>query len=115
MLGRLKNSEDFDRVRVLGRRWRGKYMALNAAPAESGTAETRIGYIASKSLGKAVQRNRARRLMREAARSLKDVIPPSWDVVLIAQPAIILEKARMQQVREELLWLMNKANIRKSP
>jgi ribonuclease P protein component len=91
---------------------------LNAAPADpnaSNTNETRIGYIASKSLGKAVQRNRARRLMREAARSLKDVIPPSWDVVLIAQPAIIQENARMQQVREELLWLMNKANIRKSP
>lgn len=118
MLGRLRRSEDFERVRAQGRRWRGKYLAMNAAPAEAGasnTNETRIGYIASKSLGKAVQRNRARRLMREAARSLNDVFPASWDVVLIAQPAIILENARMQQVREELLWLMNKANIRKSP
>jgi RNase P protein component len=53
--------------------------------------------------------------MREAARSLKDVIPSSWDVVLIAQPAIIHENARMQQVREELQWLLNKANIRKAP
>jgi ribonuclease P protein component len=118
MLGRLRRREEFERVRAQGRRWHGRYLALNAAPADpnaSNTNETRIGYIASKSLGKAVQRNRARRLMREAARSLKDVIPPSWDVVLIAQPAIIQENARMQQVREELLWLMNKANIRKSP
>ena len=113
MLGRLRGSEDFERVRAQGRRWRGKYLALNAAPAESNAAPTRIGYIASKSLGKAVQRNRARRLMREAARSLEKVIPSGWDVVLIAQPAIILEQARMQQVREELLWLLNKANIRK--
>lgn len=115
MLGRLRRSEDFERVRVQGRRWRGKFLALNAAPAESNTAPTRIGYIASKSLGKAVQRNRARRLMREATRNLEDSIPSSWDMVLIAQPAIILERARMQQVREELLWLLNKANIRKSP
>lgn len=113
MLGRLRRSEDFERVRAQGRRWRGKFLALNAAPAESNTAPTRIGYIASKSLGKAVQRNRARRLMREAARSLEEVIPSGWDVVLIAQPAIILEQARMQQVREELLWLLNKSNIRK--
>jgi ribonuclease P protein component len=118
MIGRLRRTEDFERVRAEGRRWRGKYLALNAAPAVSQAAdthETRIGYIASKSLGKAVQRNRARRLMREAARSLKDVIPSRWDVVLIAQPALIRENARMQQVREELLWLLNKANIRKSP
>ena len=117
MLGRLRRSEDFERVRAKGRRWRGKYLALNAAPAESNTSdinETRIGYIASKSLGNAVQRNRARRLMREAMRSLQEVITSSWDV-LIAQPAIILEHAQMQQVREELLWLMNKANIKKSP
>jgi ribonuclease P protein component len=118
MLGRLRRTEDFERVRAEGRRWRGKYLALNAAPAvsqASDTHETRIGYIASKSLGKAVQRNRARRLMREAARSLKDVIPSSWDMVLIAQPALIQENARMQQVREELQWLLNKANIRKAP
>ncbi len=115
MLGRLRRNEDFLRVRAQGRRWRGKFLALNAAPAESNTAQTRIGYIASKSLGNAVQRNRARRLMREATRSLQETIPPSWDVVLIAQPAIIAERARMQQVREELLWLLNKANIRTSP
>ena len=118
MLGRLRRSEDFERVRATGRRWRGRYLALNAAPAEaspSNTNETRIGYIAAKSLGNAVQRNRARRLMREAARSLQEVIPTRWDVVLIAQPAMIVEHAQMQQVREELLWLMNKANIKKSP
>lgn len=116
MLGRLRRSEDFERVRAKGRRWRGRFIALNAAPAESNAAnETRIGYIASKSLGNAVQRNRARRLMREAARSLQEIIPISWDVVLIAQPAIMVEHAQMQQVREELLWLMNKANIKKSP
>lgn len=115
MLGRLRRNEDFERVRAQGRRWRSKYLALNAAPAESNTAQTRIGYIASKSLGKAVQRNRAHRLMREAARSLEASIPPSWDVVLIAQPAIIAECAKMQQVREELQWLLNKANIRTSP
>jgi ribonuclease P protein component len=115
MLGRLRRSEEFERVRAQGRRWRGKRLALNAAPAESNAVETRIGYIASKSLGNAVQRNRARRLMREAARSLQEIIPPGWDVVLIAQPAMVQENAQMQQVREELLWLMNKANIKRSP
>ncbi len=112
MFGRLTRGDDFQRVREQGRRWRGKYCVLNAALAN--TPQTRIGYIASKSLGNAVQRNRARRLLREAARHLTDEIPQGWDIVLIAQTSIIKEHARMQHVRDELLWLLNKATIRKS-
>jgi len=115
MFGRLTKGADFQRVRDQGRRWRGRFCALNAArmPAvsDSNTPQTRIGYIASKSLGKAVQRNRARRLMRAAARALSDVIPDGWDIVLIAHGKIIEDKARMQQVRDDLLWLLNKSNI----
>jgi len=116
MAGRLTKGEDFQRVREQGKRWRGKFCALNAAQAQatnsSNTPQTRIGYIASKSIGNAIKRNRARRLMREAARHLKDKIPDGWDIVLIAHSSIIDEKARMQHVRDDLLWLFNKANIR---
>jgi len=121
MFGRLTKGEDFLRVREQGKRWRGKWCALNAAPAPSvpsNEAQTRIGYIASKSLGNAVNRNRARRLMREAARQLSDTIPNGWDIVLIAQTSMVADKTkrvRMQHVRDDLLWLLNKANIRKSP
>lgn len=115
MFGRLTKGEDFQRVREQGRRWRGKYCALNAARSaateNTNTAQTRIGYISAKSLGNAVNRNRARRLMREAARQLSDVIPDGWDIVLIAQQKIVEDKARMQQIRDDLLWLLNKANI----
>ena len=120
MTGRLTKGEDFQRVRDHGKRWRSRFCALNAAPRpipaqatdSSNTPQTRIGYIASKSLGNAVHRNRARRLMREAARHLKESIPDGWDIVLIAHASIIAEKARMQHVRDDLLWLFNKANIR---
>jgi ribonuclease P protein component len=98
-------------VRKEGARWRAKYCAINAARAASNEATTRIGYITTKSLGGAVQRNRARRVMREATRSLKETIPNGWDIVLIAQSPLIIEKARMQQVREDVLWLLNKAQI----
>lgn len=118
MVGRLTKGEDFLRVREQGKRWRGKWCVLNAAPAPSNEAQTRIGYIASKSLGNAVHRNRARRLMREATRQLSDTIPNGWDIVLIAQTSIFADKThkvRMQHLRDDLLWLLNKANIRKPP
>jgi ribonuclease P protein component len=116
MLGRLRKSEDFERVRRQGTRWRGRYCALSAArgPVEadgSNQPQTRVGYIASRSLGRAVRRNRARRLLREAIRHLSDLIVPGWDIVLIAQLPIVAERTRMQQVQEELLWLLNKAHL----
>lgn len=94
---------------MAGLRWRGRYCALNIAKAESNEAPTRVGYIAAKSVGGAVQRNRARRLMKEATRALAFHIPVGWDIVLIAQPSLITEEARMQQVQEDVLWLLNKA------
>jgi ribonuclease P protein component len=117
MIGRLRHSADFERVRTEGARWRGRYCTLNAAralsriPEESNAALTRIGYITSKRLGGAVVRNRARRLMREAVRTLSQAaeVPPGWDLVLIAQATIVDGHPRMQDVREEIRWLINKA------
>lgn len=119
-LGRLHKTAEFERVRKEGARWRGKLCALNAARALSfSTAQAsgaRVGLITSKVVGGAVQRNRARRLMREAVRALAaaEVLPAGWDLVLIAQKALGDKGVRMQHVREEILWLLTKANIAKS-
>jgi ribonuclease P protein component len=72
---------------------------------------TRVGYITTRRIGSAVQRNRARRLMRESMRLLEKSIQPSWDIVVIAQPAIAAPGVRMQDVRDELQWLLKRANL----
>jgi ribonuclease P protein component len=46
---------------------------------------SRFGVGAGRSLGGAVQRNRAKRRLRSALRSLAPVIPPGWDVLLLAR------------------------------
>jgi ribonuclease P protein component len=135
MLGRLSRSADFERIRVEGARWRGKYCALNAAraffisqpplpssagnmtaPAGSNIAISRIGYITSKRIGNAVQRNRARRVMRAAVQALDagGEVPDGWDCVLIAQPVITTEGAGMRQVRDELRWLFSKLTAQRA-
>jgi len=58
---------------------------------------TRLGVTASRRLGKAVTRNRARRLLREAARLSYPHIHPGWDLLLIARPALV--GARQPQVQ----------------
>lgn len=47
--------------------------------------------------------------MKEAVRALVNHVPKGWDIVLIAQPSLIVEEARMQQVQEDVQWLLNKA------
>jgi ribonuclease P protein component len=123
MHGRLRTSAEFGRVRREGSYWSGKRCSINVARRPIVAEETgqkqdddkpaRVGLITSKRVGSAVQRNRARRQMREAMRSLEMTIEPGWDIVVIAQPAISAPGVRMQEVRDELLWLLKKARLTK--
>lgn len=87
---RLQRSADFDRVRKEGRAWSHPLLVLVAAPNPVGV--TRIGVVAGRRVGTAVARNRARRLLREAARHLYPRLKPGWDLVLIARPSIMTVK-----------------------
>ena len=70
---------------------------------------TRVGVTASRLLGNAVERNRARRLLREAARRCYPHIHPGWDLVLIAR--VPMRDAQMPQVRQALEILLRRAQL----
>lgn len=59
------------------------------SPEEGGPA-LRVGYTASKKVGNAVKRNRAKRRMRAAALAVAvPNVPPGHDLVLIARPETV--------------------------
>lgn len=72
----------------------------------------RLATVASrKSVGNAVRRNRARRLLREAFRTIRADLEGNVDIVLIARRAI--NNACMEEVRDELRYLAKKAGLLK--
>ena len=50
---------------------------------------TRFGLATGRRIGGAVVRNRVRRQLREALRTLQASFQPGWDVLIIVRPAIV--------------------------
>jgi ribonuclease P protein component len=83
---RIRRRGEFQRVFDGGRRVHGRHLTIIAAPA-AGTA-SRLGIVASKKLGGAVVRNRAKRLIRETFRTNAGPDPAS-DLVVIPKPSAV--------------------------
>ncbi|NUP10537.1 MAG: ribonuclease P protein component [Polyangiaceae bacterium] len=65
-------------------RVRGPGFLILATPRADAEACSRIGIIASRKVGNAVERNRAKRLLRELFRKNKAAFPPGFDLVFVA-------------------------------
>jgi ribonuclease P protein component len=78
-------------------------LTLNAAASRRRVA--RCGFVVGKRFGKAVDRNRARRRVREAVRLLYQRIAPGWDLVFVLRSPdlITIEFAQLQAVVEQLM------------
>ena len=84
---RLTRSTDFKRVRNYGKSFAHPLVVLIVQASDE--PGVRVGVTAGRSLGSAVRRNRAKRLLREVTRSLIPAISPGHDLMLIARPPLL--------------------------
>lgn len=83
---RLNKRTDFERVRRTGKSYAHPLIVLVAQPNE--LSITRIGFSASRAVGGAVQRNRAKRRLRGNLAPLIAQIRTGFDLVFIARSSI---------------------------
>jgi ribonuclease P protein component len=101
---RLADSADFDAAFREGRRRVGRFMVVWVRP--NGRGQWRLGVVVSRrTLRRAVDRFRAKRLLREAFRLGQHDLPGCRDVVAVARRPIA--QASCDDVRAELLRLLN--------
>ena len=104
---RLTRSDDFKRVRQNGKSYAHPLVLLVAQASD--LPQIRVGVAAGKTTGNAVQRNRAKRLLREAMRTLLPSLASGWDLILIAR--VGLPSASLEDTRTALTMLLRRAGL----
>jgi ribonuclease P protein component len=102
---RLTRSEDFKRVRRSGKSYAHPLVVLIVQTHDQ--PRVKVGVAAGRTVGTAVYRNRAKRLLREAMRTLLPSITPGLDLILIARPGLVT--ATLEETRQALLTLLQRA------
>jgi ribonuclease P protein component len=114
---RLTRATEFRRVKDHGRSWGGRFLVLGvlreAAPSQSGDCRARIGFITSRRVGGAVERNRVRRRLREIVRAQRPRLCADCWIVIIARHTAAA--AASAELAEDWLRLAQRASILRPP
>ena len=108
----LQRRADFADIYQHGRRARGKWLTVVMQARPDGPT-CRAAYVVSRKVsGLAVHRNRVRRRLREALRTLRQAqeLQANADLILIAAPAAV--EATYTQLRDELEALLGRLEVR---
>ena len=109
---RLQKHADYQRAYAASRKRQSASMSWFLAPQQPAaachSASPRVGLTAGKVLGKAHERNRIKRRMREALRRHVDLLPQGCDLILHPRRSIlIIEFAKLEA---EIVRILHQAN-----
>ena len=100
-------NNEFSRVYTRGKSYVTPQLVMYVLKKKTG--KTRVGLTATKKIGKAVQRNRARRVMRAAISEHLDYNIGKYDIVFVARG--VTPKLKSQQVSKAVARLLKMAGL----
>lgn len=103
----LRRKDDFSLIYKKGKSTGERYIVLFYK--KNCLSYNRTAFLASKKVGNSVARNRARRLMKENYRFLRDDIKKGFDLIFIARNSINGKKA--QDVNKSMINALSKAKL----
>jgi ribonuclease P protein component len=104
---RLTGTADFRRVRHSGKTYAHPLIVLVVLPNELDIS--RFAVSAGRSIGNAVQRNRAKRVIRSALAIYTEKVNSGWDIIILARRAI--SKAKFLEISRALYGLFKSAQL----
>lgn len=107
---RIGPSGDFVRIRQQGQRMVLGCLIANWQQLPEGS-KARLGVVTSKKIGGAVERNRARRLLRESFRQHQHELAQSVEIILVARNSIA--DRTFAEVEKDFLTALNRAKLLK--
>lgn len=107
----LHGGSEFQQVWDNAKAWSHPLVVLRARP--NGLEINRFGFVVGRKIGKAVERNRTKRLLREAARRRLEGMVRGWDIILIARREA--ERAEFKEIDTAVGNLFVRAHLIRTP